>query len=141
MVLKPTLMQFATFIPAMVGFHLLGRFWYHSVAAWIPGCVVGLAIAGGLWLYYCIGPGFRVGWALGTLSISTVLWFSFLVGAFRARFILDHYQSVSTSDVTVLALSVAVIVWLSRVLAKRNRQAHRFDKRKPNRAAPILSDI
>jgi hypothetical protein len=129
MVLKPALMQFATVIPAMVGFHLVGSFWYHSVAAWIPGCVVALAIAGGLWLYYCIGAGFPVRWALGTLSISTVLWFFFLVAVFRARFILDHYHAAATSDVTVLALSIAVVVWLSRVLAKRNKHAHHFGKR------------
>jgi len=116
-------MQFAALIPAWVGFHLVGRFVYHSVPAWIPGCTIGLAIAAGMWIYYCFGSGYPTLWALGTLSVSTILWFSFLVGVFRAVFILDHHDAVATSDIIVVLVCASVVIWLRHVLSLRNKVA------------------
>jgi hypothetical protein len=58
--LKGALIQFATIIPAMVGFHLVERFVYHSTAEWLPGCAIGIAIAAALWIYYCATSGYPV---------------------------------------------------------------------------------
>jgi hypothetical protein len=50
LILKGASVQFATIIPAMIAFHLVGRFVYHSILAWLPGCGIGLGIAAVLWL-------------------------------------------------------------------------------------------
>jgi len=50
LILKGASVQFATIIPAMIAFHLVGRFVYHSTLAWLPGCAIGLGIAAVLWL-------------------------------------------------------------------------------------------
>jgi hypothetical protein len=126
--LKGASVQFASIIPAMVGFHLVGRFVYHSVPTWLPGCASGLAMAAALWLWYCLRSGFPVLWALGTLSISSILWFFFLIAVFRARFIFDHHESVAASDVVVLIISVVVVLYLRHVLIRRNHEAERFSK-------------
>jgi hypothetical protein len=122
-VLKGAFVQFASIIPAMLGFHLVGRFLYHSVPAWLPGCAAGLTITLGLWIWYCTTSGFPVIWALSTLSISTTLWFFLLIALFRGRFILDDHDSICTSDLVVLLASVAIVIYLRHVLIRRNKEA------------------
>jgi hypothetical protein len=120
LVLKGASVQFAAIIPALVGFQLVGRFFYHSVPAWLPGCAIGLAVAAALWLWIFLraeAPFFRT---LTTLLISTALWFSLLIAIFRARFVLGHHGSISQSDVLVLCISVAAVLWLRYVLIRRN---------------------
>ena len=130
-VLKGASVQFAALIPAMVGYHLVGRFVYHSVRTWLPGCAAGLAIAAALWVWYCRGSGYPIGWALVTLLVRTALWFFFLIAVFRARFLFDHHDSVVTSDIFVLLVSVIAVLWLRHVLLRRNKEAARkFHTRK-----------
>jgi hypothetical protein len=43
--------------------------------------------------------------ALGTLSISTMLWFFFLIAVSRARFMFDHYSAIAIPDLLVLLVS------------------------------------
>jgi hypothetical protein len=120
LVLKGASVQFATIIPAMVSFHLAGRFFYHSVPAWLPGCAVGLALTAGLWLWiFCRAeePFLRT---LTTLLISTMLWFCFLIAIFRARFMFAHRGSIAQSDVVVLLVSTCAVLWLRHVLIRRN---------------------
>jgi hypothetical protein len=128
LVLKGASVQFAAIIPAMVGFHLVGHFIYHSTPAWLPGCVGGLAIAGALWLWIfsrAEEPFLRT---FTTLAISTVLWFCLLIAVFRARSVFDHRASIAQSDVLVLFVSGAVVLWLRHVLIRRNEETDRSDR-------------
>jgi hypothetical protein len=122
LVLKGASVQFATIIPAMVGFHLVGRFVYHSTPAWLPGCAVGFGIAAALWLWIFSRSEEPIGRTVSTLLISTMLWFCFLIAVFRARFMFDHHDSIAASDTLVLVISGGAVLWLRHILIRRNEE-------------------
>jgi hypothetical protein len=122
LLLKGASVRFAAIIPAMVGFHLVGRFVYHSTSAWLPGCAVGLGIAAALWLWIFSRAEEPWPHTLSTLLISTTLWFCFFIGIFRAGFILDHHVAIGWSDALIVILSGAAVLWLRHILIRRSRQ-------------------
>jgi hypothetical protein len=121
---KGASVQFATIIPAMVGFHLVGRFVYHSALAWLPGCAIGLSITAALWLWIFWRAEEPWLHTLSLLLISTALWFCFLIGIFRVRFILDHHDAIGWSDALVIAASGSAVLWLRHILIRRNEEVH-----------------
>jgi len=124
--IKGGLVQFASIIPGWAAFRLVGTFVYHSMPTWLPGSLVVFAIAAALWIWCCLNSEWPVLRTLGTLLISSVLWFFFLLALFRGLFIFDHHELATTSDVIVLLVSIALVVYLRRVLIRRNKDAERW---------------
>lgn len=125
--LKVIAVQFGALIPAIAGLHLVGTFVYHSMPTSMLGSGIVMSFAAVVWLWYCLRSGYPPLLALSTLALNSTLWFFVLIAVFRARFMLDHYESIAKSDVVVFLVSALVATYLGHIFNQRVRNMERMD--------------
>jgi hypothetical protein len=106
--LEGAAVQFASLIPALIGFHLFAKFFYGGRAS-LLGCAIASAIVAALWSWILARADEPVLRTIGTLLISTTLWFFFFVGVLLVYLLFKRHSPLTAMEIILLLVCIVPV--------------------------------